>query len=261
MKNWFKIKNLAAQAASISIHDEIGSVGISASALISELRALGNVAEIELHIHSPGGNLLDGLAIYNALRTHPAKITGIVDGIAASAASIILMAADYIIMPEDSFIMIHNATGGAHGDAGDLRSMADTMERLQSSAVDIYERRTGLDRQRIIDMMNAETWLSATEAQTLGFCDEVIGRVTLAAKISKFDLKSWPLNDPDFNNDIKTAKDFERVLRDLGLSKSQASALTAKAKSIGSQQSESDDSALVNRLQQLNARLQKPLLN
>jgi hypothetical protein len=127
--------------------------------------------------------------------------------------------------------------------------------------VDIYERRTGLDRQRIIDMMNAETWLSATEAQTLGFCDEVIGRVTLAAKISRFDLKSWPLNDPDFNNDIKNAKDFERVLRELGLSKSQASALTAKAKSIGSQQSESDHIALANRLQQLNARLQKPLLN
>ncbi|MGR8932421.1 MAG: head maturation protease, ClpP-related [Gammaproteobacteria bacterium] len=257
MKNWYKIKNLAANAASISIHDEIGNDGISASAFINELRSLGGVSEIELHIHSPGGNLLDGLAIYNALRNHPAKVMAHVDGIAASSASIVLMAGDRISMAEDSFIMIHNAMGGAYGGSQDLRAMADTMDKLQSSAVDIYQRRTGLARETISDMMNTETWLSATEAQALGFCEEVIGRVALAAKLARFDLKSWPLNEPDFN-DVQNARDFERVLRDLGLSKSQAATMTAKAKSISN--AHDDDAALIDRLGRLSAKLQKPLI-
>jgi ATP-dependent Clp protease protease subunit len=262
---WFKINNLAPKIAQISILNEIGFEGVSASQFINELQSLGNVAEIELHIHSPGGNLLDGLAIYNALKRHPAKIHGIVDGIAASAASIILMASDTITMPEDAFLMIHNAQGGIYGDAEDLRGMADTMEKLQSSAVDIYQTRTGLDRQEILTMMSNETWMTASEAKQLGFCDNVLGRVSLAAKARQFDqrFKFNPLGEPDWN-ELETERDFERFFRNSGLSKTESKLLFAKAKALFSRpldQMNAEDRAYMERLEAFSTNIPKSLIH
>ncbi|WFP51225.1 Clp protease ClpP [Methylomonas sp. EFPC3] len=266
MKNWYQIKNLTAASASISIHDEIGGLGISASQFINELQALNNVATIELHIHSPGGSLLDGLAIYNALKNHPARVLGHVDGLAASAASVILMAGDVITMPEDAFLMIHNAQGGAYGDAAELRDMADLMEKLQSSAIDIYQQRTGQDRQTIIDMMAKETWMNATEAKALGFCDQVLGRVGLAAKARSFDnhFQLSPLAGTADFSELNSMRDFERFFRDCHLSKSEASALCAKMKAIFARPAEQvgeEDQAFIARLEAFSAKLPKSILN
>ncbi|WP_020481092.1 head maturation protease, ClpP-related [Methylomonas sp. MK1] len=261
MKNWYNTKNLTATTAKISIHNEIGYGGISASEFINEIQALGNVTTIELHIHSPGGNLLDGLAIYSTLRNHPAKVLGHVDGLAASAASIILMAADRITMPEDAYLMIHNAQGGAFGDAAELRDMAALMEKLQGSAADIYVRRTGLDRQTILDMMAKESWLSATEAKTLGFCDEVIGRVGLAAKSRPFDhrFKMSPMSEPDFD-EVENERDFERLLRDLHFTKREATAFVSRLKNVVNRQAvDNADDEIVERLE--NLKIPKSILN
>jgi ATP-dependent Clp protease protease subunit len=257
MKSWYSIKNKSADTGSISIHDEIGLWGVSAADFIKELRNQRQFSQIELSIHSPGGNLLDGLAMYNALKDHPAKITAKVEGIAASAASFVLMAADVISMPEDAFLMVHNAQGGAFGESRDLRDMADIMDRLQNSIVNIYQQRTGLDPAEIADMMSAETWMSAKEAQKLGFVDHVIDRVGVAAKAGDFSkhFKAMPFNFAAELDGIATERDLEAALRDAGASKSHATALVAKAKTLFRRESEPDQSQI--ELAALSARLTK----
>ncbi len=235
MKNWFSIKNLQDNTLNISIHDEIGLWGITAADFMKELNGHAGVKSINLSIHSPGGSVLDGLAIYNTLASHPAKIFGKVEGIAASAASFILMASDVISMPSDSFIMIHNAHGGAIGDAKDLRDTADVIEKLQNSIVNIYEKRTGNNRQDIINMMQAVTWMSASEAVDNGFADTITDAVDVAAKINVFNkyFKEMPVGSSADVESIDNSKDFERFLRDAGgVSRGLAKALTSQAKIV-----------------------------
>jgi len=184
-------------------------------------------------IHLPGGNVLDGLAMYNALSAHPAKIYGHVEGIAASAASFILMASDSISMPEDSFLMIHNAHGGVFGDAEDMREMADIVDKLQNSIVNIYEKKTGLSRDDITSMMADETWMNASDAMSYGFIDTVTDAVDVAAKINIFDkyFKTMPVNTSEGIENIENLKDCEKYLCDVGgFSRRLAKALTSQIK-------------------------------
>lgn len=235
MKNWYSIKNTHEKVLDISLHDEIGLWGISAKDFIEDLRNHKNVTSINLSVHSPGGSVLDGLAIYNALKSHPAKVYGSVDGIAASAASFILMAADSVAMPEDSFLMIHNAQGGAFGESSELRAMADVMEKLQDSIVNIYEKRTGLSEENIREMMAAKTWLNASDALEKGFIDTISDAIQVAAKIGVFNkyFKSMPVDNAAGVSQLKTIRDFENFLRDSGgLSKSLATALSSQAKIV-----------------------------
>lgn len=234
MKNWYQIKNMQNGVVEISLHDEIGLWGVSAADFIAELKNHQSAKSINLSVHSPGGNVLDGLAMYNALKAHPAKIHGQVEGIAASAASFILMASDTISMPEDSFLMIHNAQGGAMGEADDLREVADIMDKLQDSIVNIYEKRTGLAEAEIRDMMAAETWMNATDALSNGFIDTITDRLDVAAKINTFNkyFKEMPVDNNVGVESIETAKEFEQCLRDSGLSKRLAQALTSRAKGV-----------------------------
>jgi hypothetical protein len=130
MKTWYQIKAKSdkPKAADISIYDEIGMWGVSASAFMRDLRSMGELDEINLSIHSPGGDVLDGWAIYNALKNNKAKVTARVEGLAASMASVILMAADEIEIPENAYVMIHNPWGVAIGDAEELRDTAELIE-------------------------------------------------------------------------------------------------------------------------------------
>lgn len=256
-KSWFEIKNKGTnEPASVSIHDEIGIWGVSAKQFIEEIKALGEVKRINLSIHSPGGSVFDGLAIYNTLVNHPAKISGKVSGIAASAASFVLMAADEIEMPEDSFLMIHNTHGGAYGNAVDLREMADLMDKLGSQIANIYQKRTGQDEQTILDMMTAETWMNASEAKELGFADYVTNAVGVAAKADNFDkyFKEMPFNSA--NNTmpaLENIRDLEKHLRDSGYSRTKATEIVAKLKT--SLQRESETDATMHQLSQLSDRL------
>ena len=247
MKNWYQIKNMASGVIDISIHDEIGMWGVSAADFIGELRGHPQAKVINLSIHSPGGSVLNGLAMYNALSMYPAKIYGHVEGIAASAASFILMAADTISMPEDAFIMIHNAHGGVMGDAEDMRDMADIVDKLSASIINIYQKRTGIDSELIAEMMKAETWMNAADALEQGFIDTIVEPVDVAAKIGVFDkyFKSMPVQDSTSVEGIETITDFEKFLRDVGgLSKGLAQALTSRGKVVLRSDSDKPDPAL-----------------
>jgi len=235
MKNWYTIQNKIDGIIDISLHDEIGLWGVSARDFIAELRGYSGIKVINLSIHSPGGSVLDGLAMYNALRDHPAKVYGHVEGIAASAASFVLMAADVISMPEDAFIMIHNAWVMAMGDSDELRDVADVLDKMQGTVMDIYERRTGMDRDDLAAMMKAETWMNSADALELGFIDTITDAVKAAAKAHAFAkyFKTLPADaEPVGVEHIESVTDFEKCLRDAGLSRGLAQALTSRAKDV-----------------------------
>jgi ATP-dependent Clp protease, protease subunit len=190
MKTWFSIKNLktAAGSAEIDIFDEIGYGGIRAGDFLRELRGLGDVKNIKLRINSPGGEVFDGIAIYNALRRHPAQITVEVYGIAASIASIIAMAGDRVVMPANTFMFVHDPLALVVGDADDMRQMADSLEKIASSLIQAYVEKTGKGEDEVKKWMADDTWFTAAEALEAGLADEVIEEQQIAAF---FDLRRF----------------------------------------------------------------------
>jgi len=181
MRNWYQIKALATGHAEIVIYDEIGYWGKSASDFIAELNALKDVSQIDLRINSPGGDVFDGHAIYNLLRSHPANVTAYIDGIAASIASIIMLAADEIVMPANALVMIHDPVVAAAGDAASLRKAADVLEKLRGILLSAYVARTGADEATVSAWMAEETWFTADEAYASGLADTLLEPVKAAA--------------------------------------------------------------------------------
>lgn len=191
MKSWYSIQAKADQkTADISIYDEIGYWGVTAKQFIGDLKAL-DATTIKLAINSPGGAVFDALAIYNALRQHPAAVEVTIMGVAASAASVIAMAGDTIVMPENAFMMIHNPLNLAYGNADDLREMADVLDKIGASLIGIYAKRTGMPEDEIKTLLDAETWLNAEEAVLKGFADELQAELKVAAA---FDMDRLPEN-------------------------------------------------------------------
>lgn len=190
-KSWYSVNAKAGQtAAEISIFDEIGFWGVTASSFIADLKKI-DAKELTVLVNSPGGSVFDGLAIYNALRQHPANVTVKVMGVAASAASFIAMAGDKIVMPENAFMMVHNPMGGVFGNADEMREWADTLDKIAASLVGIYVARTGKSEDEVKALLDAETWLTANEAVELGFADEVLPEMKVAAS---FDVEQLPDN-------------------------------------------------------------------
>jgi ATP-dependent Clp protease, protease subunit len=131
------------------------------------------VAELIVRINSPGGSVFDGVAIYNALKRHDATITLWVDGIAASIASMIAMAGDEVVMPENAMLMLHDPSGLVVGTAAGMRAMAEALDRMKAGMVAAYRDKSGRDDAEIERLMAAETWLSARETVELGLADRV----------------------------------------------------------------------------------------
>jgi len=177
------VKAAKGDSAEIYIYDMIGSWGVTAQSFVKDLKALGSVKHIDLHISSDGGDVFDGRAIYNNLVKHPATITAHVDGLAASIASLIMLAGDEVHMAEGSFVMIHNAWGFAMGDSNDMRKTADLLESVNNSIIDTYISKTGQSRDDIVSWMNEETWLTAQEALDLGFVTSIDEPLKMAAKV------------------------------------------------------------------------------
>lgn len=177
LEKWAE-RPLAAEAdetATISIYDAIGEdwltgEGVTAKRIAGALRAIGT-QPVTVAINSPGGDMFEGLAIYNLLREHPAEVTVKVMGLAASAASIIAMAGDRIEMGLGTFLMIHNAWGVVVGNRNDFRAAVDMFDEFDGAMADIYVARTGHDRAEVAAMMDAERWLRADEAIAKGFAD------------------------------------------------------------------------------------------
>lgn len=172
-RDWYRITNAADGAsAEIAIYDEIGYFGVTAGDLLVEIKAL-DVARLDVRINSPGGDAWDGLAIYNSLRDHPATVTTYVDGLAASAASVILQAGDRRVAAKASQAMIHSAHGLTVGNAVDHREMADLLDQMDGILADVYAGRAGGDAAGWRAAMKAETWYSGDEALAAGLVDEV----------------------------------------------------------------------------------------
>ena len=193
MNTWYTIKNSSDQQNhEISIHDDIGMWGISAAEFIADFKQIPVDAHINLSMHCYGGNVFDGLAIYNVLARESHRITATVEGVAASAASIILMAAGKIIMPEGSFIMIHEAWSSLFGgEAKDFLHMSDLLDQINAQLAGIYCRRTGLKDGEVRALMAEESWLTASTAKEKGFCDEVQGELKIAASCSRYALSNY----------------------------------------------------------------------
>jgi ATP-dependent Clp endopeptidase proteolytic subunit ClpP len=192
LKRWYDFR-AQARGAEIVIYDEIGAFGIPAKAFLDELKALGPIAELTLRINSPGGSVFDGVAIYNALKRHDAAITVWIDGIAASIASMIAMAGDEVVMPENAMLMLHDPSGLVMGTASDMRAMAEALDRMKAGMVAAYRDKSGRDSPEIEAVMADETWLSAEEAVALGLADRVEAPVRMAAQ---FDLSRFRNTPP-----------------------------------------------------------------
>lgn len=169
--NWFEIRNsVSGGTAEIYIYDEIGYWGVTAQDFVRQLTAL-SVEAIDLRLNSPGGDAFDGIAIHNALRNHSAAVTVTVDGLAASAASVIAMAGDTIVMGNGAQMMIHDASGIVMGNASDMTAMAELLDSMSDNIAEFYAERAGGDTATWRDAMRAETWYNAQEAVSAGLAD------------------------------------------------------------------------------------------
>lgn len=176
-------------AGTITIYDVIGTdwwtgEGVTAKRISGALRSIGAGKDVTVNINSPGGDMFEGIAIYNLLAAHEGKVTVNVMGLAASAASIIAMAGDTINMGTGSFLMIHNCWAVVIGNQSDLREAADVFAGFDGALADIYHARTGVKKADIADIMEAETWLNAADAIKQGFADGTIADPAPAAQAS-----------------------------------------------------------------------------
>ncbi|EEB7410820.1 Clp protease ClpP, partial [Salmonella enterica] len=149
-----------------------------------------------LHIHSPGGNVLEGLAMYNLLKNHPAQKIVTIDGIACSMASVIAMTGDRVLMPENAMMMIHKPQGIAGGDANDIRGYADLLDKLEKTLIPAYAAKTGKSEEELSAMLEAETWMNGKECVEHGFADELLAPVKAMAKLEskRIEVMNMPEN-------------------------------------------------------------------
>jgi len=191
-QKWYAFKNSSDKSGEVelSIYDEIGAFGIGAKEFIAELREYKG-QHVHVRINSPGGEIIDGSAIANALNRHEGGVTVHIDGLAASMASYIAMSGKPTYMSENALLMIHNPWTLAAGEAEDLRKQADLLDTMKSTLVRGYQRKSGMPAEEISRLMDEETWLTALEATALGFVDAIEDGIPAAASASdlrrKFD--------------------------------------------------------------------------
>jgi ATP-dependent Clp protease protease subunit len=179
-----RVLNRGSKRGEIWLYDQVGEGffgGMSAKQFTQELGKLGQVDTINLHINSPGGDVFQGFAIYNALKSHPARVEVDIDGLAASIASVIAMAGDEVRIAANAMVMIHNASGAAFGGAGEMRKTADLLDQVGKNIISTYAKRTGQSDAKLAKWMDEETWMTAAEAADLGFVDVITDDQQIAA--------------------------------------------------------------------------------
>lgn len=184
-KDWFRIENKAG-ANEVYVYDEIGGFGVTSGDFLNQIRELDG--DVSLHLNSPGGDVFDGLAIYQALKNRAGSTTVHVDGLAASIASVIAMGADKVIMAPKAQLMIHEGFTMAMGDAADMRKLADLLDRTSDNIASVYADKAGQSAEFWRARMKDETWYSAEEAVAAGLADEIQGQ---AKKPDAFDLSMY----------------------------------------------------------------------
>ncbi|WP_225782660.1 head maturation protease, ClpP-related [Xenophilus sp. Marseille-Q4582] len=206
---------------SISVYDVIGydywsGEGVTAKRVAGALRHLG-AGPVTVNINSPGGDMFEGLAIYNLLREHKGEVTVKVLGLAASAASVIAMAGDTVQIARAGFFMVHNGWVIAAGNRNDFREIADWLEPFDAAMADIYVARTGLETKAVAKLMDAESWIGGSAAIDQGFADELLA----ADQVGRGEAKA----------SAAVARRLEAALRQSGLPKSEAMRLLSEFKS------------------------------
>ena len=179
--DWYRIRNADSSRAEVMLYGPIDDWdGINASQFVKDLRNI-NADSIDLHINSPGGLVFDAVAIYSALRNHPATVDVTIDGVAASAASFVAMAGDSVAIEKPAKMMIHDAAGLVIGNAADMREMADLLDEISNTIAGIYADRAGGSVGTWRTAMQAETWYSADAAVKAGLADRVVGQTSTAS--------------------------------------------------------------------------------
>ena len=206
---------------SISVYDVIGQdywtgEGVTAKRIAAALRGMGK-GPVTVNVNSPGGDMFEGLAIYNLLREHDGEVTVKVLGLAASAASVIAMAGDKVQIARAGFFMIHNAWVMAIGNRNDLTEVAETLKPFDEAMASIYAARTGADRKAMAKLMDAETWIAGETAIESGFADEL--------------LPSDQVEKGSGKASASAARRIEAGLRASGMPKSEAMRLISEIKS------------------------------
>ena len=177
----------------ILVFNEIGDFGTTAEMFSRELE-YANGDNIEVRLNSPGGDVFEGITIYNMLKSYEGNVKVIVDGLAASIASVIALGGDEVIMNEGSFFMIHNPWSGMMGESNDFRKQADILDSIRDQMLGIYQNATGLSTEELTEMMDSETWLSSEEAIELGFANRQEVFTKVAANLNFFNKTTYFFN-------------------------------------------------------------------
>jgi ATP-dependent Clp protease protease subunit len=189
----YRLEKRSDDEADLYVYDVVGDSwdGVTAKMFADDMKRVASAKTLRIYINSPGGSVFDGVSIHNQLRRHKARKIVQIDGIAASIASVIAMAGDEIVAAPGSFVMIHNPWGLAIGEAADLRKVADSLDKVRGSIINVYTARTGQDAEKVAAMMDEETWMTAQEAVDLGFADRVSEDQAQLAALSRFDLSAF----------------------------------------------------------------------
>lgn len=180
--DWFKVQAKDNGDAEILIYDFIGWPYNDPRELIA---ALSGMDSVTVRINSPGGDVFDGMAIYNAFQSHKGNVTTRIEGVAASMASVIALAGKKVQAYDNTMFMIHNAWGLVIGNQYDLREGADILEKIDGNILNVYYDKSKVGKRELSDMMKAETWLTAKEAKEKGFIDVIVDGKAVKAQ---FDL-------------------------------------------------------------------------
>lgn len=213
--SYYSIRNEKSDtSAEILIYDRIGeswfSESVTAKQFVKDLRAIGK-KDVTVRINSPGGSVIEGNAIYNALKAYKGRVSVVIDGAAFSMASVVAMAGDTVEMSKNALMMIHNPRGFAEGEAKDFRAYADLLDKSREGLVQAYVDKTSRPKEEIVNLLDAETWFSASEALEAGFIDS-IGDSNLAVAAS-FDLDSVEASG------VKVPKKYAEALANFAIQK------------------------------------------
>lgn len=216
-KKFWNFKSLDKNQGELTLYGEISNETwwgdeVTPKEFKADLDNLGDIGTLNIYINSPGGDVFAGQAIHSMLKRHPSHKNVYIDGLAASIASVIAMSGDTIFMPKNAMMMIHNPWTIGMGNAIEFRKLAEDLDKIRESLVAAYEGHSTLTRDEIIELMDEETWLTATECEEYGFCDVVEEEKQLLASIDKTLLTRYKNTPREFLDKPKPDDDKENKI-------------------------------------------------
>ena len=222
----YTIKALSEDSTELFIFDVLGFPFNDINGLIRDISAIKSNSLL-VRLNSPGGDIIDSIALYQALKNHSSRVTVRIEALAASAASIVALAGQEVQAYSTSLMMIHNAWVVAVGNRFELQDISDILEKIDINMQDVYTAKTKIGKREMSDMMKNETWMNAKEMKAKGFIDTILDGK--AAK-ADFDLSIYGNTPEGYGQGESTEREKERALRDVGFSQKEAKAILAGRK-------------------------------